>query len=118
MMHINIFQGVVLGSLVGASLSLLDKQTRRNSLQSMQKVKSSVTDLDQLTSSVTTTSEKIKTTAEKVSEDVAFILEKVEELKQVTPAIASIVKETKDAFSNRGKEPRKQISSIQYLPEY
>jgi len=115
-MHINIFQGAVLGSLIGVSLSLIDKQTRKNSLQNMKKIKSSVTDLDQLTASVTTTSEKLKTTAEKVSEDAAFILEKLEELKQVTPAVASIVKETKEAFYHGGKEPRKQISSIQYLP--
>ncbi len=113
-----LFKGIMLGSLIGGALSLFNKQTRNSSLQSIQKFKQSVTDLDSITETITNTSEKLRATAEKVTDDISFVLEKVEELKQVTPAIASIVKETKDAFYHGGTKQKNntQINSTQYLP--
>jgi len=129
MAQISLVKGILLGGLIGASLSMLDKQTRKNSMYKMRNLKSSFTDFDSMSSSITDTSEKVKLTAEKVSSDVAFIMEKVEELKEVTPTIASIVKETKDAFTSgsiheEGYKPQGLTSSIsstsstQYLPQY
>ncbi|TRZ36039.1 YtxH domain-containing protein [Niallia circulans] len=128
MAQISLAKGILLGGLIGASLSMLDKQTRQNSIYKMRNLKSSFTDFDSMSSSITDTSEKVKLTAEKVSSDVAFIMEKVEELKEVTPTIASIVKETKDAFTSGSiqEEYKPQgltssissTSSTQYLPQY
>ena len=129
MAQISLVKGILLGGLIGASLSMLDKQTRKNSMYKMRNLKSSFTDFDSMSTSITDTSEKVKLTAEKVSSDVAFIMEKVEELKEVTPTIASIVKETKDAFTTGGihEEEYKphgltssisSTSSTQYLPQY
>ncbi|MCT2343756.1 YtxH domain-containing protein [Niallia taxi] len=129
MAQISLVKGILLGGLIGASLSMLDKQTRKNSMYKMRNLKSSFTDFDSMSSSITDTSEKVKLTAEKVSSDVAFIMEKVEELKEVTPTIASIVKETKDAFTSDSihEEEYKphgltssisSTSSTQYLPQY
>jgi len=122
MAQLSLVKGLLLGGLIGASLSMLDKRTRKNSLYNMRRLSTSITDFDTMSSSITDTSEKVKQTAEKVSNDVAFILEKVEELKEVTPTIASIVKETKDAFTTGGAEeeykPQGITSSTQYLPQY
>ncbi len=122
MAQFSLVKGLLLGGLIGASLSMLDKRTRKNSLYNMRRLSTSITDFDTMSSSITDTSEKVKQTAEKVSNDVAFILEKVEELKEVTPTIASIVKETKDAFTTGGAEeeykPQGITSSTQYLPQY
>jgi len=122
MAQLSLVKGLLLGGLIGASLSMLDKRTRKNSLYNMRRLSTSITDFDTMSSSITDTSEKVKQTAEKVSNDVAFILEKVEELKEVTPTIASIVKETKDAFTTGGAEeeykPQSITSSTQYLPQY
>lgn len=122
MAQLSLVKGLLLGGLIGASLSMLDKRTRKNSMYNMRRLSTSITDFDSMSSSITDTSEKVKQTAEKVSNDVAFILEKVEELKEVTPTIASIVKETKDAFTTGGAEeeykPQGITSSTQYLPQY
>lgn len=122
MAQFSLVKGLLLGGLIGASLSMLDKRTRKNSLYNMRRLSTSITDFDTMSSSITDTSEKVKQTAEKVSNDVAFILEKVEELKEVTPTIASIVKETKDAFTTGGADeeykPQGITSSTQYLPQY
>ncbi|MFT8319867.1 MAG: YtxH domain-containing protein [Bacillus sp. (in: firmicutes)] len=118
MTQISLFRGMMLGSLAGASLSLFQKQTRDNTVQTMRKLKATMTDLDSITTAITNKSEKIRTTAEKLSNDISFVLEKVEELKQVTPAIAGIVKDTKQAFSKGSNEQQenKQTSSVHYLP--
>lgn len=129
MAQISLVKGILLGGLIGASLSMLDKQTRKNSMYKMRNLKSSFTDCDSMSTSITDTSEKVKLTAEKVSSDVAFIMEKVEELKEVTPTIASIVKETKDAFTTGSTHEEEykphgltssisSTSSTQYLPQY
>ncbi|RVT59065.1 YtxH domain-containing protein [Niallia taxi] len=130
MAQISLVKGILLGGLIGASLSMLDKQTRKNSMYKMRNLKSSFTDFDSMSTSITDTSEKVKLTAEKVSSDVAFIMEKVEELKEVTPTIASIVKETKDAFTTGSSTHEEEYkphgltssisstSSTQYLPQY
>lgn len=46
---------------------------------------------------------KIRTTVEQVSGDISFIADKVEELREVTPAVTGIVKETKEAFQKEEK---------------
>ncbi|MCM3031476.1 YtxH domain-containing protein [Niallia sp. MER 6] len=122
MAQLSLVKGLLLGGLIGASLSMLDKRTRKASVYNMKRLTTSITDFDTMSSSITETSEKVKQTAEKVSNDVAFILDKVEELKEVTPTIASIVKETKEAFTTEGTQeeykPQGLTSSTQYLPQY
>jgi copper chaperone CopZ len=118
-MKMSISKGLFIGSLIGTAISLLDKQTRQNAVTNIQHVKDTVTDFEQMTTSLNVTAEKWKKSAVKISEDAAFIKRQLEELNGITPVVASIIHDTKEAFFNgdtRNQE-RKLVSSIQYLPE-
>lgn len=118
-MKMSISKGLFIGSLIGTAISLLDKQTRQNAVTNLQHAKDTVTDFEQMTTSLNLTAEKWKKSAMKISEDAVFIKKQLEELKGITPVVASIIHDTKEAFFNgdtRNQE-RKLVSSIQYLPE-
>lgn len=115
----SISKGLFIGSLIGTAISLLDKQTRKNAVTNLQHVKDTVTDFEQMTTSLNLTADKWKKSAMKISEDAAFIKRQLEELKGITPVVATIIHDTKEAFfngNNRNQE-KKLVSSIQYLPE-
>lgn len=115
----SISKGLFIGSLIGTAISLLDKQTRKNAVTNLQHVKDTVTDFEQMTTSLNLTADKWKKSAMKISEDAAFIKRQLEELKGITPVVATIIHDTKEAFfngNNRNQE-RKLVSSMQYLPE-
>ncbi len=115
----SISKGLFIGSLIGTAISLLDKQTRKNAVTNLQHVKDTVTDFEQMTTSLNLTADKWKKSAMKISEDAAFIKRQLEELKGITPVVAAIIHDTKEAFfngNNRNQE-RKLVSSMQYLPE-
>ncbi|MER2058457.1 MAG: YtxH domain-containing protein [Niallia sp.] len=118
-MKMSISKGLFIGSLIGTAISLLDKQTRKNAVTNLQHVKDTVTDFEQMTTSLNLTADKWKKSAMKISEDAAFIKRQLEELKGITPVVAAIIHDTKEAFfngNNRNQE-RKLVSSMQYLPE-
>ncbi|HEO8419595.1 YtxH domain-containing protein [Niallia sp. FSL W8-0635] len=118
-MKMSISKGLFIGSLIGTAISLLDKQTRKNAVTNLQHVKDTVTDFEQMTTSLNLTADKWKKSAMKISEDAAFIKRQLEELKGITPVVATIIHDTKEAFfngNNRNQE-KKLVSSIQYLPE-
>ncbi|MEQ2464614.1 YtxH domain-containing protein [Niallia sp. CLA-SR-H024] len=115
----SISKGLFIGSLIGTAISLLDKHTRQNAVTNMQHAKEVVTDYEHMTTSLNSTAEKIKRTAVKISDDAVFVKKQLEELKGITPVVASIIHDTKEAFFNgdtRNQE-RKLVSSIQYIPE-
>lgn len=118
-MKMSISKGLFIGSIIGTAISLLDKQTRQNAVTNLQHAKDTITDFEQMTTSLNLTAEKWKKSAMKISEDAVFIKKQLEELKGITPVVASIIHDTKEAFFNgdtRNQE-RKLVSSIQYLPE-
>lgn len=95
-------QAVLLGAFAGAAISMFDKDTREATITGSKKCLSSMGALaknpNSLINQVKEASGKMKTTIEKISEDVAFISQRVEDLKDVAPQVASVVKETKEAF--------------------
>jgi copper chaperone CopZ len=119
MMKMSITKGLFIGSLIGTAISLFDRHTRQHAVTTLQHAKDTVTDLDQMTSSLNLTSEKIKNSALKISDDAAFVKKQLEELKGITPVVAGIIRDTKEAFTS-GKmrnQERTLVSSIQYLPK-
>lgn len=119
MMKCSLSKGLFIGSLIGTAISLLDKQTRQRAVTNLQHAKETVTDFDQMTTSLNLTAEKMKKSAMKISDDAAFVKKQLEELKGITPTVASIIHDTKVAFfnGNTSNQERKLVSSIQYLPE-
>ncbi|MCP1156952.1 YtxH domain-containing protein [Bacillus infantis] len=118
-----LLQGMLLGAIAGGALSLFDKETRRAVLETSRKTAGSaayyIKNPSKAVESVKQTAGSIRTTIEQVTEDVAFITEKVEELREVTPQVVDIVQETRSAFSKESKkaalaedEPLKKTSGI------
>lgn len=99
-----LWQGILLGALAGAAISLLDKNTRKTVVESSKKctgsVRSFMKNPGEFLDSMKDTSERIRHTIKQISEDVAFITQKVEDMKDVPSQVASVLKETKEAFTS------------------
>jgi gas vesicle protein len=101
----NLFlKGIFYGAIVGGALSLLDKKTRQdmkvNVKKAYEQVSYAARHPGEITENVKETAEKIRNTIEQVSEDLSYITGKVDELRELTPQVKEIVKETKSTFSN------------------
>jgi gas vesicle protein len=96
--------GVLWGALAGGAISLLDRDTRQAVAQSCKKTSGELSYYikhpDEVVEQVKDATTKIRSTVEQVSGDISFIADKVEELREVTPAVKGIVKETKEVFQN------------------
>ncbi|EKN63665.1 hypothetical protein BABA_24460 [Neobacillus bataviensis LMG 21833] len=98
------WKGMLLGALAGGAISLLDKPTREAMKENVQKTSGKVAYIvrnpGEIADKVKGTAAKIKTTFEQVSEDISYITDKVEELKELTPQVTNILKESKEAFTD------------------
>lgn len=93
---------VILGALLGAAVSLLDRNTRE---QVSRKTRAIVSDIgyysrhpDSLRWKLKEKKEKYQSVYDQLSEDVTYIKQQVEELKVLTPQVKDLVVNTKEAF--------------------
>ncbi|KKI89085.1 hypothetical protein WQ54_28080 [Bacillus sp. SA1-12] len=97
--------GMLLGAVIGAAVSLLDKRTRGDVIQSGKKVSSKIKGyIEQPTMLTTDVKKKIdeaKDIVQEVSEDLSFVNEKVKELKETTPQVVNMIQETRDRFISK-----------------
>ncbi|MFK7681288.1 YtxH domain-containing protein [Bacillus sp. Wb] len=104
-------EGIVIGAIIGGAVSLFDKETRSSVIQGSKKLKDKTTTLIQhpelVTDTVKEKYETIRTTIEQVSEDVSFVVGKVEKLKETTPQVMEIVNDTKEAFVEKYGDEQK-----------
>ncbi|TKC16267.1 YtxH domain-containing protein [Robertmurraya kyonggiensis] len=102
------WKGILLGALAGGAISLLDRQTRTSVVESCKKgtkeVSHYISHPTEMAEKIKVKTSKLRSTVEQVSEDVSFIAEKVEELRDVTPTVVGIVKDTKEAFAHDEEE--------------
>lgn len=117
-------QALIMGAIAGAAISLFDRGTRRSVMNSskryMTDMRTMVQHPDSALAQVKDTTAKLRTTVENISEDIAFIAARVEEMKDIPPQLAQMVKETKDAFVsengvhhvNQGMYPAAQSSYV------
>lgn len=100
-------KGIVLGAIAGGAISLLDRETRKSVVESCKRgtkeVSYYLSHPNEIAEQIREKTHKLRTTVEQVSEDVTYIAEKVEELREVTPSVAGLVKDTKEAF-DQGEE--------------
>ncbi|MEH6944309.1 YtxH domain-containing protein [Bacillus sp. JJ722] len=103
-----LLQGILLGALAGAAISLLDRHTRETTIECAKKglreTREIIQNPDRVIGQVKETSNKIRSTIESITEDVAVITNQVEAIKDITPQLASVVKETKEAFTEDRRE--------------
>ena len=90
------WKGMLLGAIAGGALSLLDKDTREAMKDNVKRTSVKVGYIIRHPHEI---SEKFKSTFETVSEDISFISEKVEELRELTPQVTEMLKETKETFN-------------------
>jgi len=97
-----LLQGIILGAIAGAAISMLDRHTRESAITCTKKgvktVRNVVENPEIITNSVKETTEKIRATIESMTEDVAIITNQVELLRDITPQVAAVVKETKEVM--------------------
>lgn len=96
------WKGVFYGAIAGGALTMLDKNTRESAAAFCKKTASStayyVKHPNETYNNVKEFSAKVKMAAQQVSEDVAFITETVEELRDAAPQVTTLVENTKSAF--------------------
>lgn len=96
------WRGVILGAIAGGALSLFDRKTRISVKENIQCTSEKLVYIakhpQETINTVKETGKKIQSTMEEVGAEVSFIAEKIEELKELTPQVADIVKDAKDAF--------------------
>lgn len=94
--------GVLLGALAGGMISLLDRDTRKAVTEGCGKtakeISYCVTHPNEVIERIKDKADQLRSTVEQVSDDVTFIAEKVEELREVAPSVVGIVQDTKEAF--------------------
>lgn len=93
------WRGIFLGAIAGGTISLLDKETRRSMKEGIQAASKALKNPGEITQKVKGSAVKLKTTVGQMSEDIQYIVEKVDELKELTPQVTGIIKETKEAFA-------------------
>ncbi|WP_066069397.1 YtxH domain-containing protein [Neobacillus soli] len=102
------WKGMLLGAIAGGVISLIDKQTRQAMKENIQNTSNKVVYIvrnpGEIADKVKETAANLKTTAQQVSEDISYITMKVDELRELTPQVTDILKETKDSFSKNEKE--------------
>ncbi|OCA83110.1 hypothetical protein A8F94_18445 [Bacillus sp. FJAT-27225] len=90
------------GALAGAAYSLLNRETRTAVVDGAKKVSDNVAyavkNPREITDTIRETAKKIQNTVEQMNDDIAYIAGKVDELRETTPQLVGILKETKEAF--------------------
>jgi gas vesicle protein len=98
------WKGMLLGALAGGALSLFDKDTRAAMKENCQKASDIIKNPKQTYEQTKEAVIKIKTIVEQVNEDLSYISEKVEELRETTPQVTKILKDTKQAFTKNDSD--------------
>ncbi len=97
--------GILGGAAAGFAISLLDKNTRKTVMTGGQKmitnVKSMAKDPNSIVENVKEMSGKIRTNIDQIGQDVSFISEKVDEMKEMPPQVAGVIKETKEVLVDK-----------------
>jgi gas vesicle protein len=97
--------GILVGALVGAAFSLFDRNTREDVVacgkNASAKIKGYIQEPTLFTNEVKQKIEDVKDTFQEVSDDITFINEKVNELKETTPQVVNLLKESKERFISK-----------------
>lgn len=100
-------EGVFLGALVGGAFTLLDKETRKmvfdTSKEVIGKTSKVLRDPSMVTEKIRKSVDEFTTTYKQIKEDIAFVTEKANELKETTPQMIEIFKDTKATLTNNNK---------------
>jgi gas vesicle protein len=98
-------EGMLIGAVIGAAISLFDKETRESFLHTSKRVSKKTVDVlrnpQGYTELVKDQFNTVRTTIEQVAEDVRIVTSKVNEIVETTPELVDAVKDTKDAIIHK-----------------
>ncbi|MGF2615058.1 YtxH domain-containing protein [Rossellomorea vietnamensis] len=96
------FKGLVFGAMAGGFITLLNKETREDVMNSTKKggefISRYASDPQLLVESTREVYEKVRETAQQIGEDMEFINSKVEEIKELSPQVKELIEDTKETL--------------------
>ncbi|SES42832.1 hypothetical protein [Psychrobacillus sp. OK032] len=105
-------KGVVYGALIGGALTMLDNKTRNAVVQKSnsigRQIKYYSTNRQELKTTIEDQLMKWKSFYEQINSDATYISQKVNEVKEMTPQVKTLLTDTKEAFV-QSKEEYKSI---------
>jgi gas vesicle protein len=97
-----LWKRMMIGAVIGAAFSLLDRETRKSLVESGKNTKKKLEYLIQepakFIESVHKQVNQCRQSLERLSEDVTFMVAKVKEIKEKTPEVIEFAKETKESL--------------------
>jgi gas vesicle protein len=94
--------GVIAGAVAGGLISLMDRETRKAVGVKYGKVAKNIsyviTHPKEVATNIKEKAMDLKETATQMSEDISYIARKVEEIRELTPEVTGLLKDTKEAF--------------------
>ncbi|TQR15275.1 YtxH domain-containing protein [Psychrobacillus soli] len=105
-------KGVVCGALIGGALTMLDNKTRNAVLYKSKSIGRQIkyysTNRQELITTIEDQFTKWKSFYEQINSDATYISQKVNEVKEMTPQVKTLLTDTKEAFE-QSKEEYKSI---------
>lgn len=105
------WKGMFAGAVAGAALSLLDSETRQAVGEKCGKVTKNIsyalTHPKEIATNIKEKTNDLRKTVHQMNEDLNYIVKKIEEIRDLTPEVTELVKETKEVFSKgkSGEDP-------------
>ena len=101
-------KGMLVGAIAGAGISLFDRATREDVKFRLKTVSYDVRyyskNREDLKLKLQEKADKLQTVYNQFTQDAQYITEKVEEIKELTPQVKTLVTDTKDAFVHSKEE--------------
>ena len=105
-------KGVVCGALIGGALTMLDNKTRNAVVHKSKSIGNQIqyysTNRQELKTTIEDQFTKWKSFYEQINSDATYISQKVNEVKEMTPQVKTLLTDTKEAFA-QSKEEYKSI---------
>ena len=121
-------KGMLVGAIAGAGISLFDRATREDVKFRLKTVSYDVRyyskNREELKLKLQEKADKLQTVYNQFSQDAQYITGKVEEIKELSPQVKTLVSETKDAFVHSKEEYKTIVKSeeenfeMPVLPEH
>ncbi|MFC4410179.1 hypothetical protein ACFOZY_06960 [Chungangia koreensis] len=105
------------GAIAGACISLFDRRTREDLMRRTKSLSADVKfyskNPDILKWKMQDRTEQLKSVYGQVTNDISYVQEKVQEMKDLTPQVKNLVMDTKDAFTESKEEYKTLIQQPQ-----
>lgn len=119
MSETKLFKGIMYGALLGGAITMMDRKTRDSVMNKSRYIRNEIVyyskNREELKTNIESQVTKWKAFYDQFSSDAKYISQKVNEVKEMTPQVKTLLTDTKDAFS-QSKDEYKSI--VVPEPEY